>query len=610
MLSHSLKKVAKQLPRDSILRIPLFQRLWPLLILSGLGLLLYAQSYEKWGDLIIDLGHNFYLPGRLLAGDLLYRDILYNFGPITPYVLAAMVWLFGNALITFEVVGLLIGIAVLIALFKSGQLLGGRASAFSSALLFLVFSFFACSTWGCNFVLPYSFAATLSTAFSCWSMYFLLMYLYHGGLSRNWWLGVACMFAAIFTKIEFGTAILGVYILASLFHRLPLSKLVSVLFIGIVLFCLFVVLFSSRGGHGHSLFAENIGRFMGNEEAGSFYSLVSGFNASGRNTVIQLVSLGKIVVLMLLGIVAGRAGDWYPARKTQMTIVRGVAAISFIALIFLWGETTLFSAVPLTALFVLGYSLIYKQKSPLLLLSAFVLFSSLRILFNYSPEWYGFYLAVPSYLFLSFFLGQRLLDRDCFLRWFAISLGCLLVVVMARYETEMWRNYGAMTSVLHTPKGDMRDFPTGRAEAIGAFLEHMLRNKPPRGATAVVFPEGVSLNYFADLENPTSYYSFIPPEIGSSAEERRMVRELQMKSPDYVIIVDRDVREFGHWGFGIDYAFAIMEWIRENYANEDEFRGPLGSSWKLKLYRKIMPKGKLQGSEPATAVFTGVTARC
>jgi hypothetical protein len=90
-------------------------------------------------------------------------------------------------------------------------LLGGRVSACSASLLFLVFSFFACSTWGCNFVLPYSFAATLSTLFSCWSFYFLLRYLHKGRLTQDWWWGMASLFAAIFTKTEFGVAILGVY---------------------------------------------------------------------------------------------------------------------------------------------------------------------------------------------------------------------------------------------------------------------------------------------------------------------------------------------------------------------------------------------------------------
>jgi hypothetical protein len=589
MSNLSSKKTAGQHPGDSFLQSPLFQRLWPLLILAGLGLFLYAQSYEKWGDLIIDLGHNLYLPDRLLAGDLLYRDILYNFGPVTPYVLAAVVWLFGSSLMTFEIIGLLIGILVLTALFRSGMLLGGRPGAFSSSLLFLVFSFFACSTWGCNFVLPYSFAATLSTAFSCWAFYFLLMYLYQGGRTRHWWWGVACTFAAVFTKVEVGVAILGVYILACLFHRLPLSRVISALFFGIALCCLFVVLFTSQGGRGHSLFTENIGRFIGNENAGWFYSSVSGIKAVGSNMIKQVASSGKIAVLMLLGIVAGRAGGRHPIGKTQTAIIRGGAIISFGLLVLLWGDVSLFAAIPPAAFVILGYSLLYKQKSPLLLLSAFVLFSSLRILFNFSPEWYGFYLAIPAYLLLSYFLGQGLLAHQGFLRWLAISLGCLLAVMMVRTELGMWRTYSAMTSILHTPKGNIRDFPTGRAEAIEAYLEYMLQKKDARGATAVVFPEGVTLNYFADLVNPTSYYSFIPPEIGSPAEEQRMLEELRATPPDYVIIVDRDLREFGYRGFGIDYALGITGWIQQNYGQEKAFRGPRGSALQLIVYRKIMP---------------------
>ncbi len=563
----------------------LFYRIWPQIILSLVGFFLFAQSYKKWGDLIIDLGHNLYIPGRLLNGDLLYRDIIYNFGPVTPYVLTAAVWLFGNKLITFEAVGILVGIAVLTALFMSGSLLGGKLTAFLSALLFLVFSFFSHSAWGANFVLPFTFAATLSTAFSCWSFYFLLKYLYKSARTKDLWIGTALMYAAIFTKIEVGAAIFGVFILASLLHRLPLSKILSILLVGSVLCCLFLLLFSYPGGHGHSLFAENIGRFMNNEKAKFFYAKVSGFDAITDNLSRQFISLAKIAIFLLLAIIAG-GGIGNHTITTSSSSTKYIAFFSFIVLIILWGYFTIFSAIPIISIIVIGYFIIQKPRDPIILISSFVLFSSLRILLNYYPAWYGFYLIVPAYLFIAYNLANWTPRHFLYKKSLLLML-LLLAAIMLRYEIWMRHVYGAMTSELHTVKGEMRDFPTGRAEAISAFLDYMHNDKPHHEISAVVFPEGITLNYFTDIKNPLAYYNFIPPEIASINEEQRILSELKAMHPEYIIMANRDMSEFGYKGFGVDYAIEIKKWINQNYFIVRKFCGPSNTTWHLILLRNI-----------------------
>jgi hypothetical protein len=156
---------------------------WTLLV--GTGVILFASSFRGWGDPIVDLGRDLYVSSQILEGRVLYRDLLYNYGPLAPYLLAGWVAMLGDGLWVFAAFGILVGLATLCALYAIGARLGGPWLGFSAAFLFLVLSFFASSTWGCNFVLPYSFAATLGTAFSVWSFYFLLRYLYDGRVSGN-----------------------------------------------------------------------------------------------------------------------------------------------------------------------------------------------------------------------------------------------------------------------------------------------------------------------------------------------------------------------------------------------------------------------------------------
>jgi len=146
--------------------------------------------------------------------------------------------------------------------------------------------------------------------------------------------------------------------------------------------------------------------------------------------------------------------------------------------------------------------------------------------------------------------------------------------------------YAQRTSRLQTAKGVMFDFPVGRSEAIEAFLVFLKEYSGPKGSM-VVFPQGITLNYFADIPSPIGQNDFTPPEIDSPGAEQRLVDRLKANPPDVVLIVSRDVREFGKEGFGIDYALLTTRWILDGYQIERQFSGqqPNGSQgWGLAMY--------------------------
>jgi hypothetical protein len=186
-----------------------------------IGTLQFIQSYQRWGHPIIDMGRDVYLPSQVLQGRTLYQELHYNYGPTVPYMLAGATAALGDGLWVFAAVGLVIGVLTTIALYAIGAWLGGRIAGFGAALMFLVFGFFANSTWGCNFVIPYSYAATLGIACALWSLYFLYRYLYDGRSRASLALSVALLFATVFTKHEIGLAIGLTHALAWWAHRIP-----------------------------------------------------------------------------------------------------------------------------------------------------------------------------------------------------------------------------------------------------------------------------------------------------------------------------------------------------------------------------------------------------
>lgn len=557
---------------------------WALLAAAAVGL--YVSSYQGWGDPIIDLGRDLYLPSQILEGRVLYRDLLYNYGPAAPYLLAGAVALFGDGLRVFESFGILVGLATLGALYAVGVRLGGVLAGFSAALLFLVLSFFAASTWGCNFVLPYAYAATVGTAFATGSFALLLGYLYGGRSAPSLAWSVALLFAAVLSKPEVGFGIAAVHVLAWWAHQVPRRAVVLTLGAAALLGALFVAAFAARGGGEHALFAENLAKFAGDSGTAEFFKLVAGLDRPGPHLLRALTSAGKLGVVLLLAGFGGLALALAREKRYVRAAAAALALAACAALVWRWADVRLFQAAPLVALGALGYGLARDRKDPLVLLAAFVLFSAPRVVLQFHPMWYGFYLVVPSYPFLVYALGARAAARLPARRAAVAALAALAALLLGRFELAMARAYGDKTSVLVTSKGVMRDRPGGRVEAVAAFLDYAETRLAPARPSLVVMPEGVSLNYFTGMPNPTAYYLFTPPEVGSAEVEGRMVRELAAAAPDYLVLTSRDLSEFGRRGIGLDYALELGDWIRGAYDLERVFEGGGEEPWRLVLLRR------------------------
>ena len=549
-------------------------------VLLCVGILLFVQSYQAWGDLIIDLGRDLYLPGQLLAGRVLYRDVLYNYGPVAPYLLAGVVALFGDSLRVFSSVGLLSGLSCMVALYLTGWRIGGIPAAFSTSLFFLVFSFFANSTWGCNFVLPYSFAATLGMSFALWSFYFLLRYLFWGRRPRALAFGMVFLFLAAFSKQEIAVAIVGVYLIAWLLLGFPRKAVAAAGAAAVLAAAASVALFGARGGTGHSLFAENLdpARF-GGSAGDAFFLAVAGLDE-------PLERLGSILraVLTLTAVVGGALlAHSVPGAYRNGKMARAVAGLvavpaAALAVWFFADVHLLAAATPIGAVLLLVLITRRRWDDPLLLLTAFTLLSALRIPLSAEPLWYGFYLCAPAYLFAVYGLGVRLPGLLRAPRVVPVALAAVAAIVLVRFELSMrygfepGGGYRDMTGRLATAKGVMRDYATGRSESIGQFLEYMARKSGGETeAGMVVVPEGLTLNYFSGIRNPTAYYLFIPPEVQQPLVEERMVAELAATRPRYVVWNARDVREFGAGQFGTDYARGIGALLVRDYQVEKEF---------------------------------------
>jgi len=113
-------------------------------------------------------------------------------------------------------------------------------------------------------------------------------------------------------------------------------------------------------------------------------------------------------------------------------------------------------------------------------------------------------------------------------------------------------------------RGDIAVFPGPRGSGVKELVDFFRKNTP-KDATVAIFPEGLMINFLADREAPLYYYTFLPQDMVRESVEQTMVDDMALKKPDYVVVLQRSVAEYGSRGFGVDYARKILGYIDQKY---------------------------------------------
>lgn len=86
------------------------------------------------------------------------------------------------------------------------------------------------------------------------------------------------------------------------------------------------------------------------------------------------------------------------------------------------------------------------------------------------------------------------------------------------------------------------------------------------GSSLAVMPEGVMLNYLSRRPSPLRVINLMPPEMMAFGEAD-ILRSLEMAPPDTVVLIHRNVAEYGVpiFGSGERYGGRILGWVMSHY---------------------------------------------
>jgi hypothetical protein len=128
---------------------------WVVLIAASFIFAL-AVSWQRWGNPLVDCGREMNQPLRLANGEMLYSEVRHIYGPLSPYVNAALYRLFGPSLNVLYADGIITAIIILALVYWLSRQLMNRMPATAATLSVM---------WLCafkqagNYILPYSYGA-------------------------------------------------------------------------------------------------------------------------------------------------------------------------------------------------------------------------------------------------------------------------------------------------------------------------------------------------------------------------------------------------------------------------------------------------------------------
>jgi len=548
---------------------------------------LAARSWRRWTDPVIDFGAELYVPWRLVEGDRLYADIAYRNGPLSPFVNALWFRLFGVSVDTLVLCNLaLLALLCLLA----GRLFapaGRLAQALVCATLLVAFGFahFA-GIANYNWVTPYQHSQTHGVLLG-FAMIAALAGALRSGSPRAFAGAGVCLGLCFLTKSELflpaaGAAATGL-VLAGAGPKAARPARGAATLAGSAL---------AVAGTAFALLAASLPvglafegvlgnwRYLGaGLLADRFYLAGSGFDDPAGNALAAARSLAGVGLALGGALALDRALTRMPRRRE---VALGLAALLFGGLALAGESVPWFAtarALPATSALAAvalgvawlragGDAALRARLAPLLLLSAFALGLLGKMLLAARFGHYGFALALPATLLLvaGAVEGTRALAR----RWgggdVARALGAALV---AAALLGLWRHSDALYA--------RKDFVLGAgSDAIvvdrrrGAVLAEALESLgelAPAPATLLALPEGLSLNYWLRLRNPSRYWLFIPAEFDAAGGEAAMLADLRARPPDFVALVDRPHQEFGVGPFGNDprNGRRLLEFVRSGY---------------------------------------------
>lgn len=560
--------------------------------LAALFVVMLAASWQRWTQPLLDHGREMNLPTRILAGEQLYSDVQFLYGPLAPYLNALLYGVFGVHLATLRVSGALCAILILLLIYwLARRLMSVWEAALTTGLVLVICAIKSTA----NYISPYAYAALYGLLAALGSLVCTLQFL---RWRETKWFAYAGALAglAIIAKPEIALAALaanGVALLwesvlirkllwrETLWFALPVLAIVAVTYGLILLRVPWQVLLNDN----HVLFSNMPPQLI------YFNRHVSGlakwpdsfwFSLTGI-AVLGIWSGAAAVIGAVIAIPRSKPGQgcWHALRISVLVLLIAVGAReAAIRYLHVPTDVTPFASAIFALPLLIGL-LVWRAwqtrrqgrevpltERVLLLLTVFSLFSVLRAFLNvtttgpYTPFFLPVLIVV--YLYLLFRVTLAFLAKPEAVRPVAQKVAMVLVggLVLGMAANSARRFRSVNTFAVSSARGSFLTLPE-IGEPLSAAIRYAEQHTKP-GEYVLALPVATTINFMAARPYPLRE-EIVHPGFLTDEKEIEAIERIRARQVPLILVTNLITSEFRDRVFGADYNQELMRWITEHY---------------------------------------------
>ncbi|MHB1045665.1 MAG: hypothetical protein ACYC4P_06590 [Thermoanaerobaculia bacterium] len=527
---------------------------------AALFVSLAALSWLRWASFQGDLNREWTVPMRLAAGERLWSEVGYYYGPLAPHAVAAAFRLFGATVATYVGFALLSAAATLAALLAAGRrILVPAASAGATAVAVGVLAF---APENGAFAAPYAMAALLAVGL-VWGAFL-------AAASGRAALAGLLAALALLAKPETLPALLGVALAAGTWR----SAVRVVGTAGVL----------SAAGYGFAMAGIPVGdlvsygplrHFVMPPEFRELYLRVSGLHPALLPRGVGGLAAGAALLggwalcaaalvarkgaraaaggaLALAGLLVGAVVLREPVVTTGVRGLPLLAALAALAAAADLRRGEREARLPLAAALV---GLAFAWRTALWTVPAF----------PYAPL--GAVSTLPAVAWLLACRIPAMAPPETRRRGALLAVVPLLLAPVL-FLPRLVEFYRAPRTEVAGPAG--RWFPPGDEGALFSRLATHLSKVGVRDRDLVVLPEAGALSFLLGVRSPLRFEHVLPGCVDDRVD-RDLAEGMDRTRPTRVVVLSRPTSEFGRSTFGRDYGREIAARLSRDYAVEETF---------------------------------------
>lgn len=510
-------------------------------------------TYAHQGNLLIDNGREAYYPVQILAGKILYKDILNIYGPFAYLLNALLFKIFGINLNILYIAGYVCTFAVSTLIHLIAKRFLPTFLSFSIAIFTVIIG--VLTPYLSNLIFPYSYGMLYGLVSFLFSIWFLLKY---QSSEKTHYLYLSSLFAGISTasKYEFLSCFL--VVIYAMIKVKPLQfkeYLISILsFLSIPILC-FSILFIQGLRIENLIYSISILKKIAQSQTLQYFYHRQGVYFSPQFMLIELRNL--IMAFISFGFVA-LAFNVKNKIAAPIFIKIPLFVIAFFVT-FIVTTPMLLSAIAILTLIlaILDFKNL-KENLPLQILVFSTILFSMKVFWGVIIANYGVYFV--SILLVTFIslIADKFKNKKInynaigvYILLITFSLGIQNLNILKDKQYEIITNKGKIYS------------ENGLSYASIDLINYIKQNTK-KTDTVVILPEGALINFLTGRKSDDFYTSLIPLYVEVFGEDK-IIEHFKQTKPEYIVFNNWNTQDYYFKYICEDYALAFCSYVNENY---------------------------------------------